>query len=59
MSDIEVIERREMTQQYFVLEHPFDVSLLELGQLEGPYLSRVEAEQAAELLLAAITGSDD
>lgn len=59
MLEIEVIKKDDDGRRYYVLQHPFDVSLLDLEHIHRPFNDRTEAERAAETLLAAISGEGD
>lgn len=59
ISGIDVVEQNDDGRRYFVLEHPFDLSLLDLEHIERPFSDLSEAEKAADILLAAVTGTDD
>jgi hypothetical protein len=58
MTDVEIVRRTDSPAAYF-LSHGFDLDFIEGAPCEGPYKTRDEAEEAAEQLLAAVTGTDD
>jgi hypothetical protein len=56
--EIEIIELHTDTGARFVLNHPYDLSLLDCD-IEGQFADRAGVERAAARVITAVTGGAD